>query len=33
MIAVDGDEKVDLENTELYKKASWSSLTKVETLL
>ena len=33
MIAVNGDEKVDLENTHLYQKASRSSLTKVKTIL
>ena len=27
LIAVNGDEKVDLENTQLYQKASRSSLT------
>ena len=27
VIAVNGDEKVDLENTQLYQKASWLSLT------
>ena len=30
MIAVNGDEKVDLENTQLYQKASRSSLTKLK---
>ena len=30
MIAVKGDEKVDLENTQLYQEASRSSLTKLK---
>ena len=33
MIAVNGDEKVDLENTKLYQKASRSSLTSVKCML
>ena len=33
MIAVNGDEKVDLENTQLYQKASRSLLTQVKTIL
>ena len=33
MIAVDGDKKVDLENTQLYQKASRSSLTYAKTIL
>ena len=33
VIPVNGDESVDLENTQLYKKASISSLTYVETIL
>ena len=33
MIAVNGDEKVDLENAQLYQKASRSSLTQVKTIL
>ena len=33
MILVNGDESVDLENTQLYKKASRSSLTYVKTIL
>ena len=33
MIAVDGYKKVDLKNTQLYKKASRSSLTEVKTIL
>ena len=33
VIAVNGNEKVDLENTHLYQKASWLSLTYVKTIL
>ena len=33
MIPVNGDESVDLENTQLYKKASRSSFTYVKTIL
>ena len=33
MIHVNGDESADLENTQLYKKASRSSLTYVKTIL
>ena len=33
MIPVNGDESVDLENTQLYKKTSRSSLTYVTTIL
>ena len=33
MIAVNGDENVDLENTQLYKKASRPSLSEVEIIL
>ena len=33
VIPVNGDESVDLENTQLYKKASTSSLTYVKTIL